>query len=144
MKKINKIILVFLAVPVVLFSFNIQPALAVDNSALIAQLQAQIADLIRQIIALLQQQVKTQSNAQVNSQGSATLTVNATGVTAYVSINGGAQFAYTSPIILNNGDKYSVTASVSSSNGAGNSTSKCNGTASSGGSYVCNININSY
>jgi len=141
MKTIIRIILVLLLVPVILFSFNIKPALAIDNSALIAQLQAQIASLIKQIIVLLQQQVKTQSNNQINSQGTATLTVNAAGVMAYVSINGGAQFAYTSPITLNSGDTYSVTASSSNN---GTSTSKCSGTASSGGSYVCNINMNSY
>lgn len=136
MKKVQKIFLILLAIPVILFGLNVRPALAVDNSALIAQLEQEIQSLMKQIIALLQQQIQTipQTNSKPN-----TLTVNATGVTAYVSINGGPQFAYTSPITLNNGDTYSVTAS--SSNG-GNSTSKCSGTASSGGTYTCNIKIN--
>jgi hypothetical protein len=140
MNRDKKIFLALIIFGALVF-FNAQPVLAVDNSALIAQLQQEIASLIRQIIALLQQQIKAGTN---NNSKTATLTVNASGVTAYVSINGGSQFAYTSPITLNNGDKYSVVASASGSNGAGNSTSKCNGTASSGGTYVCNININNY
>ena len=141
MDKLKRIILVLLAVPMLLFFFNVQSAYAVDNSALIAQLQQEIQSLMQQIIALLQQQLQTKNvvNTYSNSK-TATLTVSATGVTAYVSINNGAQFTYSSPVTLNNGDAYSVIASASS--GGANSNSKCSGTASSGGSYVCNIKIN--
>jgi molybdopterin converting factor small subunit len=166
MKNLYKIVLVFLIVPVLLFAFNAKAVSVDDNSSLIAQLQAQIESLIKQIIALIQRSaqikptaslpvpvnfmqntnhVSTQvnTNTQINSGSSsssdsktATLTVNAIGVTAYVSINNAPQFAYSGPITLNNGDIYSVTASSSGS------TTKCNGTASSGGSYTCNINVN--
>ena len=144
MKDYKKIILFLFIIPLFLFGFGVGSVSAQtqNNTALIAQLEQEIQNLIRQIIALLQQQIQAKilSNANLNTNsGTATLTVNATGVTAYVSINGGNQFAYASPITLNNGDSYSVTAS--SSGGGGNSTSKCNGVASSGGSYVCNIKI---
>jgi hypothetical protein len=133
MENSKKIFLV-LAILGVLVFLNAQPVSAQDNSALIAQLQQEIQSLIKQIIALMQQRIKLQNN---NSQ-TATLTVNVSGVTAYISINGGTQFAYTSPLILNNGDTYLVTASSSNN---GTSTSKCSGIASSGSSYVCNISI---
>jgi len=142
----KKFILILLIIPIFLFIFNVQFASAADNSALIFQLQQEIASLIRQIIVLLQQQIKTQTQIQQqssNQSGSAVLTVNASGVVAYVSINNGSQFVYVSPINLNNGDTYLVTASVGSG-GEGNSTSKCSGKASSGGSYVCNIKMNQY
>jgi len=158
MKNIKKIfvVLAFLAVPVFLFGYNAKPVFAADNSVAVQQ---EIQSLIRQIISLLQQitqlrlaqqnqmqQAPVQPQVQTQTQTSsglqtATLTVKASGVTAYVSINNGSQFAYTTPITLNNGDTYSVTASASSG-GSGNSTSKCSGVASSGGTYTCNITIN--
>jgi hypothetical protein len=121
--------------------------MAADNSVLIAQLEQEIQDLIKQIIALLQQQMQAKisvANPAQTQLGSktATLTVNVAGTSAYVSINNGAQFVYVSPITLNNGDTYSVIAS--SANGGGSSNSKCSGTASFGGSYVCNISMGGY
>jgi len=143
-----KKVFILLAIPVFLFTFNTPRVSAQDNSALILQLQQEIQSLMRQLITLLQQQIISQAQVQTpvqiqaqNNSKTAVLTVNATGVTAYVSINNGAQFAYTAPIILNNGDAYLVVASISNN---GNSTSKCSGTASSGGNYVCNINMNNY
>lgn len=154
MEKIKKIIFLLLVVPILLFGFNVQFASAADNSDLIAQLEQEIQGLLRQIIALLQQQMQAQisgtqpkiqtqmQNQPQTNSGSSTLTVNAFGVIAYVSINNGPQFAYISPITLNSGDAYSVTASLPGSSGNGNSTSKCSGTASSGGNYVCNVSMN--
>ncbi|MDP3882686.1 MAG: hypothetical protein Q8Q48_01375 [Candidatus Staskawiczbacteria bacterium] len=137
----------------------------------IADLIKQITDLIKQLTqqqtaqiseSLMQQnyqpaensvQTSTASTTNTNVQsftnnsapnsGQATLTVNVTGATAYVSINGGSQFAYSGPIKLNNGDKYSVIVSSSTSSNGNTSSSKttCSGTASSGGTYYCNINV---
>lgn len=76
----------------------------------------------------------TQSGV-ASSANPAILTVKASGVTPKVSINGGSEFDYSGPITLNDGDTYLVTASVL------NSTTKCKGTASPGGTYSCNINM---
>ena len=140
------------------FMFGIAgPAFAQTNSveALRSQIQAlikQITDLIRQLIqaqiASTQNQNLIQTTSPqiqaINNSNSehATLTVNATGVTAYVSINNGAQFAYTSPLTLNNGDTYSVTATLN--NSGSNSTSKCSGKVSGGGNYTCNVSMNQH
>jgi hypothetical protein len=134
----------------------------------IADLIKQITDLIKQMAQqqavkvsnpVIQQNyepaensVQTSTNTNIQSfsssnsssgSGQATLTVNVTGATAYVSINGGSKFAYSNPITLNNGDKYSVTVTQNTSSGSNtsNSSTTCSGTASSGGTYYCNINV---
>jgi hypothetical protein len=86
--------------------------------------------------------ISSQSSSP-GSSGQATLTVNVTGATAYVSINHGTKFAYSGPIALNNGDTYSVTVSQNTSSGSNTSSSNttCSGTASSGGAYYCNISV---
>lgn len=167
MKQTGKIILTFLLVPGLAFAFNANAATTNNTAALIAQLQQEIENLVKQIIALIQASIQkqtvasintntgtttqVQSNSQVNiqgqtqnSSGAATLTINVSGATAYVSINNGAQFAYTSPITLNNGDTYSVKVSVPSTTGIGSSNSTCSGTVSAGGSYICNMQIVSH
>ena len=74
MDKIKKIVVVLLSLPLFLFVFNIQYIHAQDNSALIVQLEQEIQNLIKQIIALIQQSIqeKIKSNTglqtNVNSQ----------------------------------------------------------------------------
>lgn len=148
MLKNKKLFFVLLAVPFLLFVFNVQFVSAQDNSILIAQLEQKIQVLLRQIIAIIQEKIRqaslqnaTQSNLQ-NQNGQATLTINASGTPAYVSINNGPQFPYSSQIVLNDGDTYAVTASHA--NGQSSSTSKCSGKASAGGKYTCNIAMDGY
>jgi hypothetical protein len=147
MEKYKKIILVVGFFMVLGFAYvGVKPVLA--QNTLVQTQQAQMESLINQIISLLKQiiqmkiqlaqrtaQTQIQNNLQVQNSQTGILTVNVQGVSALVSINSGAQFVYVSPIVLKNGDTYSVTAQNSTS------TSKCNGKASSGGSYVCNITI---
>lgn len=150
MEKIKKLF-AFLILGALLFGAGL--VFAADGSAL--TLQQQIEMLLRQIIELLrqiiqiklaqiqsrQQQTGWQNGNYVLQQDKAVLTVNASGVKAYVSINGGIPFLYENPITLNNGDKYSVTASAQDKGGS--SSSKCMGTASLGGVYTCNISVSS-
>ena len=147
MEKIKVITLLFLLifVPMLGIGFSAKAAsTAESDTVMIAQLEQEIRDIISQITDLVQSLSQQRASAGVgDSSGTAILRVNVLGTTAYVSVNGGPASAYISPITLNTGDTYSVTASVPSNNGSGNSTSKCDGIASSGGSYVCNININS-
>ena len=66
MQKIQKIILILLAVPILLLSFNVRPVLAADNSVLIVQLEQEIQNLIKQIIAIFSQSIQ-QKIAAVNN-----------------------------------------------------------------------------
>lgn len=139
MVKAQKFLIVMVLLSMFLFSPIAKPILAADSPAL--TLQQQIELLLNQIISLLKQilqikmaDVNRQSATQVQT---ATLTVNTSGVLAYVSINGGERFEYSSPIILNDGDKYLVTAENSGE--GSNSTTKCGGIASAGGVYICNV-----
>ncbi len=129
----DKIFFVFLAI--ILFVFYANFVLAAQNSLTVQQqiksLLRQIIDLLKQILSIKLGQIKNSSVQVQSNAGQALLTVNAKGVTAFVSINGGVPFAYASPIYLQNGDTYSVSAA----------NSKCSGIASTGGNYTCNISV---
>lgn len=151
-KKLSIVALLFFSLFGISFGLNV---VAIDNLQAPLSLSQMVESLIQKIFDLLRQiaQTTTDSNQQKQIQQPKTelplqqardnevalLTVNASGIAAYVSINAKAAFVYTEPIILSSGDTYLVYASRE--NSGSKNISKCGGTASSGGRYICNIKI---
>lgn len=134
----KKIIVYTLLIAMVLATSLARPVLAQNNQAQIQALQQQIVSLYQQIVDLLRKLIQArlqqmQQNPLQAGNPAPVLTVNASGVTPMVSINGGSAFVYAGPLTLKDGDRYSVTAQN------GSSSSKCSGTVSSTGTYTCNI-----